>query len=185
MNFHKFAKRRDNEVIDTLSLWHCLDTQQINILFFGSLRVAQRRLTILTNKNLVNRSRSYIDESNCYYIGKIPDNYKKIIALNWVRIWLQKNTSYGNKLVEFKYFDQHYDGVATVQNRLANREITIKIDVINSINDFKPNKYKVNDISFCENILTETKNNVLIISDRALNVKAKVMSIDMIKGLVV
>lgn len=100
MNNHQLGCRRDRLLIDTLQEWGTMDTEQIRIMFFPSLRVAQRRLQRLKDKGKVKRIREMLETPYCYYIKQY--SYERM-AINWVRLWLSKQLKSWEKINEFDY----------------------------------------------------------------------------------
>lgn len=100
MNNHQKGYRRDRTVIEALKEWGTLDTEQLRILFYPSVRVAQRRLKILVGKGKIRRFRESVELPYIYCIGK-ADTVR--LTLNWLRIWLLRRLKSWEVIEEFDY----------------------------------------------------------------------------------
>jgi len=90
MNHQQQSKARDFEIVKALESWRALSTRQLQVMFFPSLRVARRRLSILAERNKIKFIREY-DNPAWYFISKEPKQIERYITLNWIRLWLYKN----------------------------------------------------------------------------------------------
>ena len=100
MNQHQLGVRRDNLVIECLQDWGTMDTEQIRLRFFRSVRVAQRRLQIMAKKGKLKRCREAIETPYSYYLKRYEPER---IALNWVRIWMIRRLKSWEILESFDY----------------------------------------------------------------------------------
>lgn len=85
INFRRQCYQRDSRLIDILKEWGVLDTEQIKLLLFPSIRVAQRRLSKLAQQNKIKRSTQITPYF--YYIDANKNPLQRI-AVNWARLWL-------------------------------------------------------------------------------------------------
>lgn len=113
MTNHQKGYRRDRQVLETIAEWGTLDTEQLYLLFYPSLRVARRRLLILTSKGKLKRIREAIELPYSYFIKKCDATR---IAINWLRIWLMKRLKSWEVLEAFDY----ESSTAIVRNFVGN-----------------------------------------------------------------
>jgi hypothetical protein len=125
MNNHQKSRARDRLIIETLEAWGALDTNQIRILFFPSLRMAQRRMNLLVKNKKVYRKREDIALPNWYYVKK-PKDIEYAIRLNWIRIMAQRKFAFGDRLEKWEYLDGP-DAQAMYYNRLKDTYRTLEI----------------------------------------------------------
>lgn len=86
------GSNRDNRVTSLVESCGALDSDQVRLLLFRSLksgeRVCQRRLQALTEAGRLNRTRMSIDQPYVYYTTKrAPKQMDHLLAVNWVRAW--------------------------------------------------------------------------------------------------
>lgn len=118
-NFRRQCYQRNSRLIEVLSEWGALDTQQITLLLFPSSRVAQRRLKALTEKGRIQRNTQTLPYF--YYVEKQTNPIERI-AVNWARLWLERQCK------SWERISMDYQvGICTVTNIItgATREIRI------------------------------------------------------------
>lgn len=83
-----------------------LNTYQIASLIFegkSSLRKAQQRLKKLSDKKKIKRIRIALDEPYIYYLHSATGQFKHLIAVNWVYVWVVKNLAPWQQLICWEY----------------------------------------------------------------------------------
>lgn len=85
MNLRQKGYLRDKIVLQAISEWGCLDTEQARVLFFPSVRVAQRRLAKLCAAGRIKRYRDTVEMPYAYFTDRY--DYARV-CINWARIWL-------------------------------------------------------------------------------------------------
>lgn len=110
INSRRKCYQRDSRLIDVLKEWGVLDTIQIKLLLFPSIRVTQRRLSKLVQQNKIKRSTQIIPYF--YYID-IPKNPLGRISINWARLWLDGRIKSWERTL-FDYSTNTYTVINTV-----------------------------------------------------------------------
>lgn len=100
MTNHQKGYRRDRLVLETITEWGTMDTEQLHIMFYPSKRVAQRRLAIMVSKGKLKRFRDTVEIPYSYFVNK-PDYIRQVI--NWGRIWLLKRLKSWEVMESFDY----------------------------------------------------------------------------------
>lgn len=119
MTNHQKGYRRDRQVLDTITEWGTMDTEQLRILFYPSARVAQRRLSILTAKGKLKRHRDAIEIPYFYFIKQYDSSRT---AINWIRIWMLK------RLKSWEVLEWDYGtNTATVRNTVGGSHRTYNV----------------------------------------------------------
>ena len=106
MSNHTKGFCRDNAILSALKEWQLLDSEQLKLLFFKtvSLRMAQKRLSRLTDLHKVHRGRDYMCQPYYYYLERKPGQISHRLGVNWIRMWLQQsNKSWGDTLYLWQY----------------------------------------------------------------------------------
>lgn len=138
MNNFKYAKKRDQEILEALEKYHCLDTFQLALMFFPSQRMARKRMLELYKRKKVKRVRLEIDQPNVYYINDVDENKVKI---NWVRLYLEKKCAYGDTPINFDYNTL----ILTYENQLNRNKRYTRIEVGKKKIDFGGSVFYLDD----------------------------------------
>ena len=109
MNLIQKGLSRDRAILRGLEDYRALELPQIQLLHFNqgfksadvAKRKAQDRTSVLYKEGRVKRWRG--DGPYCYALDKKPGRAEHLVALNWVRIWLQKSMTKWEKLHCFDY----------------------------------------------------------------------------------
>lgn len=117
MNNHQKGYRRDRLVLETIAEWGCMDTEQLRVMFFPSMRVARRRLQKLTAKGKVKRLRECVEAPYAYFVQRYDQSR---LVLNWVRIWLLK------RLKSWEILEWSND-TATIRNNVGGTSKTYAV----------------------------------------------------------
>jgi len=113
-NYHRQCFQRDGRLVDLLNEWGVLDTEQIQYLLFPSLRVAQRRLLILSKQGIIRRN---IQTSPYFYYMVVHKNPLERININWVRLWVASQCKSWERITM-----DYQTGTCTVKNTYAKTE---------------------------------------------------------------
>jgi hypothetical protein len=117
VNNHQKGYRRDRLVLETIAEWGTMDTEQLQILFYPSMRVAQRRLQKLVAKGKLKRIRECVETPYSYFVQRYDQSR---LALNWARIWLVK------RLKSWEVLDFDYS-TATIRNTITGATKTFAV----------------------------------------------------------
>lgn len=128
--------QRDEHIIDFIKSIGVAETMTLSELFFhGSLRSAQKRLTLLYNCGYLKRTRKDIYSSYIYYLGKKPKQIDHNLYLS--RLYL--------KLIQNNYEILKYKGATKLSNVICDsifvirKDGTIKILLVEIEKQFKQN----------------------------------------------
>jgi hypothetical protein len=125
MTNHTKGYRRDNAIIKQLEEWQVLDTDQIQHLYFPSLRMAQKRLQRLVELKKLHRARDYSGQAYYYYLEAKPGQACHRVGLNWVRLWLERELKSWEQLSTWQYEPNHKtvrpDGFMAVKNTVTGK----------------------------------------------------------------
>lgn len=148
-NHKQGGLHRDRRILRAIEEYSCLDTEQVQALFFKDMqygrRKAQERLLKLHRAGKLNRGRSG-ESPYYYYIDKKPGMTKHLLATNWVRIWLPTTLPSWEKIHSWNY-EQDYkvlrcDGFAAIKNTMTNKFRFMFIEMDRGTNAFdKVQKY--------------------------------------------
>lgn len=117
-----------------------LDTYQIWLLFFVSLRMAQKRLTRLYERKKIKRAENY--SPYCYYLDKRPGQIEHRIGVNWIYVWgrlmLRSWEKFHGFEWEVTFSKLRSDGLVIVKNIAHNAlEFSfVEFDIVGSGNSF-------------------------------------------------
>lgn len=140
---------RDKAIVETIERFRAMDTEQVCRLFFtGSqaMRVAQRRLKVLTDSGKLHRARDSTDLPFWYYTGKKPAQHEHRLAVTWAYVWLSSKLKQWERLERFD-MEQDYkllraDALAAIRNTVTGKLRLLFIEADCSGNDFdKITKY--------------------------------------------
>ena len=142
MNNTKLGYYRDKQIIRELEEHKVLNTYQIACLVFdgkSSLRKAQQRLKKLSDKKKIKRIRLALDEPYIYYLHNATGQFKHLLAVNWVYVWVVKNLLSWQQLWCWEY-EPGYNSIRPdafygIRN-IATQEITfyfLEVDRSNNI----------------------------------------------------
>lgn len=116
--------QRDKEILLALEKHQALNTDQLKILFFPSLRRTQQRMARLYELKKVKRCRYAINEPYAYYIDKRSGRLEHLLELNWVYVWLIKTLADWQEIWCFEYEDDYKilrcDAFAGILNKFTN-----------------------------------------------------------------
>jgi hypothetical protein len=196
-NNHQICRRRDREILNALENYKVLNTPQLAMMFFPSLKMAQKRMNILAKNKKVRRGREYIDQPNYYFSGRRPNfDIEYWLNLNWVRLFMERRNNWGDKIAEWIYLDE-FSAVARVFNTLNGNYRKVKIEVImghlnaDKYEEENPTEY---DVNFSGGKLLEEctgEDAYLFISDmpelirreaKEIGLIAEVFSLDQVRG---
>ncbi|MPN03888.1 hypothetical protein SDC9_151123 [bioreactor metagenome] len=121
MTNHQKGYRRDRQVIETITEWGTMDTEQLTLMFYPSIQVARRRLRIMSNKGKLNRFRDAVEMPYSYYIKQYSQTR---IALNWIRLWLKMKHCRSWEVIES--FD-YETNTAVTRNTVGNSAKTYTV----------------------------------------------------------
>lgn len=143
INFRRQCYQRDSKLVELLTEWGVLDTEQLHYLLFPSIRVAQRRLTALYNLGKIKRN---TQTSPYFYYMVDHKNPLQRIAENWVRIYIASRCSSWQRTA-FSYDAGIYTITNTVtgavkEYRITNNKFKLPSDNIIVLNDEWINKIK-------------------------------------------
>lgn len=133
---HQRGFLRDKLVLDTITQYKALDTEQIYRIFFSNLpngkRIAQRRLARYIQLKILSRAKPAYSLSYYYYKGRRPSQPDHLLSLNWVLIWLGKYDKILNLTYEVDCGNLRCDAfVSTKSNNYF-----IEMDMAGSLNPF-------------------------------------------------
>jgi hypothetical protein len=117
MNSHQKCHYRDRLIVDTLTEWGTMNTEQIRILFFPSERSAQKRLQRLVEKRRIHRYRDALIPY-MYFVRK----YVRLV-LNWARIWIMQRLKSWEVIDSFNY----EANICTIRNTVQNTTKAINV----------------------------------------------------------
>lgn len=156
----QIARKRDFDIIETLKDWKIMNTYQLKVKFFPSLRMTRKRMNILVKRKKVKQCREALDLPNNYYIDKYVDA-EFYVKRNWLRIWLERQKAWGDSIINFEYDPIH----AVIQNHIAKTEI----DVYIVFSQDEAEKFRLNNVEFLNGVLCERVNRVIVINDQKFN----------------
>ena len=144
MGNHRSSYRRDNAILSAVERHGVLDAEQLEVLFFKHLksgkRVCQRRLEVLSEKQL-NRDRRSFAQPYFYYFGKVPGQVEHRLAVNWVYIWLVRGLKSWEQIhsleYEVAYKAFRVDALVAVKNKVTGRLKVYYIEADRSDNEFR------------------------------------------------
>lgn len=170
---------RDEKLIHTLDVWGVLTTEQIELLFFPSKRMAQRRLSILAKAKKIHRWRDVSELEYCYYTNKI-NNMQHRIGVNWVHMWLKKRLKSWesmNVIYETDYGSIIPDMIVEIKNSVTSKSNFIfveyerhfdKFDKVKKYNDWYSLGAYIGEEWACK---AERFPKILIVSEKILPIK--------------
>lgn len=159
VNLKRLGLHRDRKILQAIDDYRALNTDQVHVLLFNNMvygqRKAQERLLKLTRQGKLNRSRAGEDPYN-YYAGEQPGMIKHLVAVNWVRIWMQQTLSSWETLHSWSY-EQDYkilrcDAFTAVKNTATGKYRFLFIEVDRGTNKF--NKAELYNKLFTKNSYT-------------------------------
>lgn len=87
------GSRRDQDILDAISLCGVMDTEQLTELFFNfatGKRKCQARMKTLVDRKLIKKTRLSLDTPTVYYQGKFPHRLEHARALSWIYVWMKR-----------------------------------------------------------------------------------------------
>jgi hypothetical protein len=143
MNYRRQCYQRNNHLLETLSEWGVLNTEQLRILIYPSARVAQRRLASLTQDGVIKRNTQIAPYF--YYLNYTGEPMQRI-GVNWCRLWLDHRRKSWERTV-MDYSSGIYTVVNTVTGASKEYRITDTVfhlpgDNIFPLTDDLINKYR-------------------------------------------
>lgn len=100
-----FGRERDRAILRTLEEWRVMDSWQITAIHFADIeyghRKCQDRLLKLFKKNKVVRWMD--DDGYVYALDEKPGRAEHMLAVNWVRVYLQSSLANWEKMHCFDY----------------------------------------------------------------------------------
>lgn len=126
MNNHQRGYHRDNAIITVLDEWGILNTDQLQMMFFSGLRMAQKRLQRLVEMKKVYRYREYTGQPYHYYTSiKRPGQPDHKLGVNWIRLWLQNSIKSWETLYQWEYEPNYKtvrpDAMAAIRNTITGK----------------------------------------------------------------
>lgn len=107
-----FGIYRDRLITETVYKMRCLNTLQIELMFFSNLkpmsakRQCQNSCRRLVEREKLNKIRLIKDECNIYY-AKSYDHIEHIVMANWMLLWYKLS----NKIIHFEYEKNNFQVV--------------------------------------------------------------------------
>ena len=148
-NHKRRGLHRDRKILQAIEEYSCLDTEQVQALFFQDMRYGQRkaqeRLLKLHRTGKLNRGR-YANHLTIIIMVKKPGMVKHLLATNWTRIWLQTTLPSWEKIHSWSY-EQDYkilraDGFIAIKNAMSGKFRFLFLEMDRGTNAFdKAQKY--------------------------------------------
>lgn len=125
MNNHVKGFRRDKAILAALGEWGVLDTDQLQMMFFPSLRMTQKRLQRLIEQGKIKRYRDCTGQPYFYYLERKPGQPEHKIGLNWIRLWIERSLKSWEALSTWQYEPNYKsirpDALAAVRNSVTEK----------------------------------------------------------------
>ncbi len=148
---HQLAYCRDKSLISLIEECKALTTEQVQLLFFPSLRTTQRRLKRLLEYKTLKRGRERLGEPYYYYLDKRPGQLEHVLGVNWIYIWLRKHVRSWERFHAFDWEPDYGlirpDGFASIKNLGTSefRHHFVEFDVSDSRHPFDKKVKKYNE----------------------------------------
>lgn len=126
---HQKGSRRDSLIIETIEKHKCLNTEQVELLFFGDIKyskqIAQRRLKRLTELKRLKRGRFSFDQPY-HYFAERPGQIEHTLTVNWAYVWLTRTLKKWEHWHSFTLEQPNYgfirsDALAAIKNTVSGK----------------------------------------------------------------